>query len=101
MKIVSPDYSAPPDLSPGAKIIEVEFGCQHGKGFTITKGVDAVVCKDCGEKLTPMWVLTKIAQSDSNLRWRIVELNKELARLADKKRCKCLHCGQMTPIERR
>lgn len=73
------------------------YQCQHGN-FLVDEKKAEVECGLCHEKLSPMWVLIRIANDDWRLRehWSLIKAEIEL--MKPKLRTKCKHCGQMTPI---
>ena len=77
----------------------VNFGCQH-RNFDVDPSAAYVQCRDCGEKLDPMWVLYRIACDEYTYRWRLNGLREDAKKAQQKNRCKCEKCGQMTRIEK-
>jgi len=75
-------------------------GCWH-KRFTVDERSETVECRDCGEKLNPMWVLAKVANQENRAVSNIERYQEEMARLKKRSRTKCLNCGKMTPISGR
>lgn len=58
----------------------------------------AVECKDCGAKLNPTAVLSRLAQEETRWSMRLEALREENKRLEAKVRCRCQHCGKMTGV---
>ncbi|UIF90925.1 hypothetical protein [Cupriavidus sp. UYPR2.512] len=91
----------PAEEGPYLQDVGHRFGeCQHRAGFVLDDKLDAVICKGCNEKLSPMWVLRQLASVET--RWhRFRETYQdEMKRLAERSKTKCRHCGEMTPISR-
>jgi len=67
--------------------------------YVIRDGETEVECGECGTKLDPMWVLTRMAREETQ--WGRTRLHyiEEMRRLNERSRTKCQHCGQMTRIE--
>jgi len=98
LKIVGLDEFSPLDEEPILK--NDNYGkCFHGN-FVISVKEQEVTCGKCNAKLSPMWVLSDVASSESQLRQRLRSLTKEVERTEEKLRCKCRSCGKMTPIGR-
>ncbi|EGR3042398.1 hypothetical protein ACOJUY_004334 [Vibrio alginolyticus] len=71
--------------------------CQHLR-LSIDQSTNTVWCKDCNEKLDPMWVLNRIAEKHNQFYWNYSELYKKSKKAAEMNRCKCQHCNRMTKI---
>jgi len=78
--------------------------CYHQK-FSVDHTLDHVTCDQCGERLNPMWVLKHLTQTESRAKWKLYELQEKIVKekekieaARNKIRCKCRHCGKMTPI---
>ncbi len=71
--------------------------CQHVR-LALNHATSSVGCKDCGEKLDPMWVLNRIAEKHNTLYWNYSDLYRKAEKASQMNRCKCVHCGNMTPI---
>lgn len=67
----------------------------HGP-FVVNEANAEVVCKTCGEKLNPMWVLASLAKSEARNSHRLEKLQEQVRETETKMRCKCEHCGKMT-----
>lgn len=74
--------------------------CMHDK-FIVDDKKQEVECGKCGEKLNPMWVLAQLCSKDMRIHEAAKRYKEEMARLAERERTKCHHCGQMTRISRR
>lgn len=73
--------------------------CSHQK-VIVDESLNTVECKDCGEKLNPVWVLAQYANKE-RLAVQHLEILRELQKKAEAKtKCKCQKCGQMTNIVR-
>ncbi|MFP4891245.1 hypothetical protein [Paraburkholderia sp. EG304] len=74
--------------------------CWHGQGYLVDDKLAEVTCAACGEKLNPLWVLTQLAYRENRFHELHERYQDELARLAERERTKCQHCGNMTRISR-
>lgn len=84
------------------RIVAFDKKCDHRSGtFLIDDSLDHVTCSLCGEKLNPMWVLTFLAKQETRWHYAHQQYLDEMKRLADRKKTKCRHCGEMTPISDR
>lgn len=77
-------------------------GCSHlFVTYIVDEALATVECGQCGEKLSPTWVLQKLANNEShNARIR-EKYQDEMKRLKERSRTKCDHCGNMTRISKR
>jgi len=73
--------------------------CWH-RQVVVDDSLNTVECKLCGETLNPMWVLDQLCDKEHRYYMRLKELNDTANQVAEKLKCKCLHCGKMTPIYR-
>ena len=73
--------------------------CYHPR-FIVDAKLSEVECAVCHERLNPMWVLTKIADSESAQAQRRDALRKLVKQLADRVRYKCRQCGAMNDMAR-
>ncbi|WP_342049896.1 MULTISPECIES: hypothetical protein [unclassified Cupriavidus] len=91
-----------PEVEDGPYLKRVLYkpGCQHDRGFEIDEKLGEVQCLACREKLNPMWVLSQLARIETRWHQQHAQHQQELARLAERSRTKCRHCGEMTPISR-
>ncbi len=75
--------------------------CRHTY-MTIHEGSAKVTCNECKEQLDPLWVLTRFATEEQNMRKKLVLESKRFdnisKRLSEKCRTKCKHCQKMTPV---
>jgi hypothetical protein len=69
--------------------------------YLVDEALAEVECGKCGAKLNPMWVLVRLANEDRRLNESQRRYQEEMARLNERERTKCEHCGQMTRISRR
>lgn len=74
--------------------------CVHRR-FTVDKTLAQVTCRDCNEKLDPMYVLTQIAYGETKYHDLHARYQDELTRLRERSKTKCEHCQKMTTISRR
>lgn len=71
--------------------------CQHVR-LSIDQATDTVWCKDCSQKLSPMWVLNRIAEKHNRLYGNYSEVYRKTTKAVNMNRCKCEHCKKMTRI---
>lgn len=71
--------------------------CPHAK-FLVDERAAEVTCRDCREKLNPIWVLGQLAQGDSALirRWALLSAHVKL--LEGRTKVKCRSCQKMVSI---
>lgn len=74
--------------------------CFHQR-FVVDEKLSEVECADCKERLNPMWVLKYLAGKDNQFRESQERYQTEMARLKERSRTKCQHCGGITRISRR
>ncbi|HEL4296691.1 TPA: hypothetical protein UM674_000620 [Stenotrophomonas maltophilia] len=72
-------------------------GCQHSH-FLVDERASEVTCRDCGEKLNPVWALAQLAREDSSLiqRWSLLSAHVRL--LQGRTKVKCTSCQKMVTI---
>lgn len=76
-------------------------GCPHlNVTYIVDDALAEVECGNCGAKLNPMWVLTRIASEDRHMAETQERYHDEMRRLEQRSRTKCTHCGRMTRISR-
>ncbi|WP_227461678.1 hypothetical protein [Cupriavidus pauculus] len=112
---INPDEEAKPTVLsfPGKKKAPAEQGsylqiaseftpgaCRHRAGFVFDEKLENVLCKGCGERVSPIWVLRQLAQEETRWHRARETYQEEMKRLAERSRTKCRHCGEMTPISR-
>lgn len=73
------------------------YDCFHRR-FVIDDHLQQVECRDCGEKLNPMYALAQLARQENRYHELHARYHDELHRLAERSRTKCQHCGKMTSI---
>jgi hypothetical protein len=76
-------------------------GCWHRHGYIVDERLAQVTCAACKAPLNPIWVLNQLALSESRFHELHARYQDELARLNDRSRTKCEHCGAMTRISHR
>jgi hypothetical protein len=81
------------------RVLTAVYGgkCWH-KRFIIDDKLEYVECRDCKEKLNPMFVLNALAQKEHRYHELHARYHDELARLAARSRTTCQHCGKITRI---
>ncbi|MDH0342126.1 hypothetical protein [Chromobacterium haemolyticum] len=72
--------------------------CRH-LNVRVNEDLAEVTCRDCEAKLNPIWVLSRMAKEETKWAFRRSEFIKTREALAQRSRCKCQHCGQMTRIK--
>ncbi|MES2729992.1 MAG: hypothetical protein V4621_07880 [Pseudomonadota bacterium] len=75
-------------------------GCRHER-FTIDSRLTQVECRDCKAVLDPMFALTALAKQETRYHELHARYQDEMARLRERSRTKCEHCGEMTRISHR
>lgn len=77
-------------------------GCNHlFVTYIVDEALATVECGQCGEKLSPTWVLQKLANNESHHARIRDDYQAEMKRLKERSRTKCDHCGKMTRISKR
>ncbi len=87
---------APPMLE---KVQPSVSSCQHRR-LLVDEAKSDVTCKDCGERINPIWILNEMSKKESWHRTQVMDMRRRIEKLSSKLRCKCEHCGKMTRIER-
>ncbi len=72
--------------------------CKH-KHIIVDEALAEVVCKHCGVKLNPIWVLAMLSREESKLEILKKDTNLLLEKLEKKQRTKCQHCGKFTQVK--
>jgi ribosomal protein S27E len=75
-------------------------GCQHRGTFMFDEKEETVLCKDCGEKLNPMYVIKMLAREETRWHEARSRYREEMKRLGERSRTTCEHCNRMTKISR-
>jgi ribosomal protein S27E len=78
-------------------IVSPYGGCSHTH-FLVDERASEVTCRDCGEKLNPIWALGKLAQHDSSLIQRWAHLSAHVKLLEKRVKVKCTGCQKMVTI---
>jgi hypothetical protein len=74
--------------------------CQHlFVQYWVSPSEAEVTCGKCGTKLNPMWVLGQLATSDRRYAEQQKAAKAAQARLDERRRAKCQHCGKMTRVK--
>lgn len=71
--------------------------CQHIKVLVDDEKAE-LECKDCHEKINPMWFLSRIAREESNWLHRYKELRAERKLWEARRRTRCRHCGKFNEL---
>ena len=75
--------------------------CQHYIGpFEVDPDAGGCRCRQCGEDVSPMFVLERMLRKESQWLRAHDRYNDEMKRLAERSKTKCRHCKKMTPISR-
>ena len=72
-------------------------GCRH-LHTVVDERLAEVTCRDCGEKLSPLWVLARLANEDDRLRNAWADMRVQIASMKERTRVKCRHCERFTPV---
>ncbi|RIA19718.1 hypothetical protein DFO63_4094 [Stenotrophomonas sp. AG209] len=90
---VKPKHACTGELT----IVNRYGGCQHVH-FLVDERASEVTCRDCGEKLSPIWALAQLAREDSSLiqRWSMLSAHVRLLEGRTKVKCNC--CQKMVTI---
>lgn len=88
------------DIERVLTVVSQYGGCRHER-FTIDKRLAQVECRDCKAVLDPMFALTKLAEKETRYHELHARYQDEMARLAQRTKTKCEHCGSMTRISHR
>lgn len=68
--------------------------------YRFRDGETEVECSHCGTKLDPMFVLKELAKRESKYNETRRRAAEDMARLAERERTQCDHCGKITKISR-
>lgn len=71
--------------------------CRHTR-FVIDKALAQITCKDCNEKIDPMYALVQLANSETKYHELHARYHDEITRLGTRQKTKCQHCKKMTRI---
>lgn len=100
-KVIEIDFSLARknrDSSDKPVLEEKVGGCLHYGSYLVDSKAEFVTCKQCGERLNPIWVLGQLARNESRYRNQVANHRKVSKELEGRNRTKCQHCGQMTRI---
>lgn len=75
--------------------------CRHRGGFTVDVDGGKCTCNDCNEDVSPMFVLERLMNLESQWMRTRAAYADEMKRLSERARTKCEHCGQITRISHR
>lgn len=73
-------------------------GCCRHLNITIDEDLFEVKCDDCGEKINPVSMLARFCNEQSMWEREGQQVKTLLAKLDERTRCKCQHCGRITRI---
>lgn len=109
VKFKNPPSDDPPLLSVVSR--GADRDCDHVHYFAdnrmvpvtyhIREGETEVECGHCHVRLDPMFVLRRMATKETQWSRAREHYIEEMARLSERSRTKCYHCGKMTEISRR
>lgn len=85
-----------PDPAATLQVVH-SYECQHGN-FLVDDKLGEVECGRCKAKLNPIWVLSRLAMEESDLRRTWAQLRAEIELMKPRLKTKCEHCGKLTPI---
>jgi len=71
--------------------------CQH-RNIVVDERHNSVECDKCGEKLNPIWVLSRMSIEQSQWWNNLQNMKKQESILEAKQRTKCQHCSKMTKV---
>ena len=76
--------------------------CKHLFGsFEVDEDAGKCKCLECGEEVSPMFVLKRLMRQESQWNQTRERYKDEMKRLANRSKTKCDHCGKMTRISRK
>jgi hypothetical protein len=91
----------PRDNSTERVLTEIRsYACMH-KRFIIDDQLQQVECRDCKEKLSPMFALTQLCRQENRYHELHARYQDEMKRLGERSKTKCQHCDRMTAISRK
>lgn len=77
-------------------------GCQHHFGpFEVDVRAGKCRCRACNGEVSPIFVLERLMHDESRWNRGRKAFYEEAARLRERSRTKCQHCGEMTRISQR
>jgi hypothetical protein len=77
-------------------------GCIHfNTSFEVDEEAGKCKCLGCGEEVSPMFVLKRLMQLESQWMRTRAAHQDEMKRLRDRSQTKCTYCGKMTRISHR
>lgn len=74
--------------------------CLHRRLYVLEE-THMLECQDCGEKIDAYKYIWNLAREQEKAEYKIKSLRKELDKLKEKTKVKCIHCNQFTPIDKR
>lgn len=77
---------------------EYQYGkCRHVR-FEVDKALAQVTCRDCKERLDPIFALLQLADQETKFHNLHERYQDEMTRLGNRQKTKCQHCQKMTRI---
>lgn len=94
-------HTTPPEDRP-MLVLPNPGKCIHfNTSFEVDEDSGDCKCLGCGERVTAIFVLTRLMQLESKWMKTRAAYQDEMKRLNERSRTKCEHCGQMTRISER
>lgn len=80
---------------------EWQYGkCRHTR-FEVDKALAQVTCRDCKERIDPIYALVQLANSETKYHDLHARYQDEMTRLGTRQKTKCQHCNKMTRVSHR
>lgn len=77
-------------------------GCSHlMTAFTVDVKAGKCACRGCGQEVSPMFVLERLMQKESQWQRTREAYQGEMQRLGERTKTKCQHCKKMTRVSNR
>jgi len=86
-----------PNRGKPLELVRSAGGCRHLRAFVDEQKAE-LECADCGEKLNPIQYLATMARKLTSWDYEAQRIQKLRAELAERKKCRCLKCGEWTEI---
>ena len=71
--------------------------CNHSS-VIVDRSLTFIECKTCGKQLNPVEWILELADHWEHVRRRTEDLRNAIAEYDKRKRFKCRHCGQFSPV---
>lgn len=78
-------------------VVIEKSGCSHPRVIVYPDLLE-LRCAECKEKLNPITYLVRVA--DQFIRWdyQLEEIKRQRALIEERKQCRCMKCGEITPV---